>query len=331
MSDSTQTIAQAPQGKDDTLPEVYDDAPIALSAEHKADQQTPAPQLPAQNKAELAKLERALVPGKDLNTYLKVINQFPALTPEQERELAKRWYYEKDVDAARQLVLSSLRYVVPIARSYAGYGLPLADLIQEGNIGLMKAVQRFNPEQNVRLMTFAVHWIRAEINEYIIRNWRIVKTATTKAQRKLFFKLRGTKKALEWFGDKEAERVAEELGVTKEDVLEMDSRLYGQDISVDVSSDDDENERPQLVLASHEPDPETQLAEEEEQRINTERMREALKTLDDRSRDILEQRWLSEKKTGLKELSEKYGVSMERIRQIEKAAIKKLQKAMTAA
>ncbi|HID00767.1 MAG TPA: RNA polymerase sigma factor RpoH, partial [Piscirickettsiaceae bacterium] len=226
------------------------------------------------------------------------------------------------------LVLSSLRYVVPIARSYAGYGLPLSDLIQEGNIGLMKAVQRFNPEQNVRLMTFAVHWIRAEINEYIIRNWRIVKTATTKAQRKLFFKLRGAKKALAWFGDKEAERVAEELGVSKEDVLEMDSRLYGQDVSIDPTPEDEENERPTLVLASHEPDPETQLAEEQDKTLKMEKMRQALETLDARSRDILQQRWLSEEKTGLKALSEKYGVSMERIRQIEKAAMKKLHKAM---
>ena len=272
-----------------------------------------------------------LIPGKDLQHYLQVINQFPVLTPEEERELAKRWYYDKDPEAARKLVLASLRYVVPIARSYAGYGLPLADLIQEGNIGLMKAVKRFNPEQNVRLMTFAVHWIRAEINEYIIKNWRIVKTATTKAQRKLFFKLRGAKKALEWFGEKEAERVAEELGVTKEDVLEMDSRLYGQDVSIDPTPEDEENDRPALVLASSEPDPETQLAEEQENTLRLEKMRSALATLDERSRDILQQRWLSEKKTGLKELAEKYGVSMERIRQIEKQAIRKLQQQMNAA
>ena len=288
------------------------------------------PPAPADRKA-LAALERALVPGKDLNTYLQVINQFPVLSPEEEQELARRWYYDRDVEAARQLVLSSLRYVVPIARSYAGYGLPLADLIQEGNIGLMKAVKRFNPEQNVRLMTFAVHWIRAEINEYIIKNWRIVKTATTKAQRKLFFKLRGAKKALEWFGDKEAERVAEELGVTKEDVLEMDSRLYGQDVSIDPTPEDEENDRPGLVLASSEPDPETQLAEHQDKTLKLEKLHEALDTLDERSRDILQQRWLSEEKTGLKELSEKYGVSMERIRQIEKAAIKKLNKAMVEA
>ncbi len=285
-------------------------------------------QLPARKRTELARLQRALVPGRDLNGYLQVINQFPVLSPEEERELARRWYYDKDVEAARKLVLSSLRYVVPIARSYAGYGLPLSDLIQEGNIGLMKAVQRFNPEQNVRLMTFAVHWIRAEINEYIIKNWRIVKTATTKAQRKLFFKLRGAKKALEWFGEKEAERVAEELGVNKEDVLEMDSRLYGQDVSIDPTPEDEENDRPGLVLASSEPDPETQLAEAQDRTLKLEKMQRALETLDDRSRDILQQRWLSEQKTGLKALSEKYGVSMERIRQIEKAAMKKLHKAM---
>lgn len=279
-------------------------------------------------KNDLLLLEKALVPGKGLNTYLQVVNQFPVLSAEEERELAKRWYYDHDPEAAKQLVLSSLRYVIPIARSYAGYGLPLSDLIQEGNIGLMKAVKRFNPEQNVRLMTFAVHWIRAEINEYIIKNWRIVKTATTKAQRKLFFKLRGAKKALEWFGDKEAERVAEELGVTKEDVLEMDSRLYGQDVSIDPTPEDEENDRPGLVLASHEPDPETQLAESQDSKMKLEKMYEALKQLDERSRDILQQRWLTDDKVGLKELAEKYGVSMERIRQIEKAAMKKLHKAM---
>ena len=306
------------------MPEQQSSAPTPAPEKNE----TPRSTLPAPKKTELARLEKGLMPGKDLHTYLQVINQFPILSPEEERKLAKRWYYDKDTEAAKKLVLSSLRYVVPIARSYAGYGLPLSDLIQEGNIGLMKAVQRFNPEQNVRLMTFAVHWIRAEINEYIIRNWRIVKTATTKAQRKLFFKLRGAKKALAWFGDKEAERVAEELGVSKEDVLEMDSRLYGQDVSIDPTPEDEENERPTLVLASHEPDPETQLAEEQDKTLKMEKMRQALETLDARSRDILQQRWLSEEKTGLKALSEKYGVSMERIRQIEKAAMKKLHKAM---
>ncbi len=291
-------------------------------------EQTDTLPAPAQKTQLPAPLEKALVPGKDLNTYLQVINQFPVLTPEEEQALAKRWYYDHDPEAAKQLILSSLRYVVPIARSYAGYGLPLSDLIQEGNIGLMKAVKRFNPEQNVRLMTFAVHWIRAEINEYIIKNWRIVKTATTKAQRKLFFKLRGAKKALEWFGDKEAERVAQELGVTKEDVLEMDSRLYGQDVSIDPTPEDEDNDRPGLVLASHEPDPETQLANDQDSKLKLEKMHAALKQLDERSRDILQQRWLTDDKVGLKELAEKYGVSMERIRQIEKAAMKKLHKAI---
>ncbi len=238
-------------------------------------------------------------------------------------------YYQQDLEAARQLILSSLRYVVPIARSYKGYGLPLGDIIQEGNIGLMKAVKRFNPAENVRLMTFAVHWVRAEINEYVIRNWRIVKTATTKAQRKLFFKLRSTKKSLEWFGDKDADAVAEELGVTRKDVLEMETRLYGQDMSVDLPSDDDESPAKNYpVLVSQELDPETQLVNESQADYELNQMKQALLSLDERSRDILQQRWLSESKTGLKELSEKYGVSMERIRQIEQQAMKKLRSNM---
>ena len=192
-----------------------------------------------------------LVPGQNLESYLHTVQQVQKLDSQQERELAEKLYYHEDVEAARQLILSSLRYVVPVARSYSGYGLPLGDIIQEGNIGLMKAVKRFNPEENVRLMTFAVHWIRAEINEYVIKNWRIVKTATTKAQRKLFFKLRSTKKALEWFGDKDADKVAAELGVTRKDVLEMETRLYGKDISVDMNADDDNENTTFPVLINH--------------------------------------------------------------------------------
>lgn len=266
-----------------------------------------------------------LTPGQNLESYLRTVQTIPQLSAEEERTLAEQLYYQQDLEAARQLILSSLRYVVPIARSYKGYGLPLGDIIQEGNIGLMKAVKRFNPAENVRLMTFAVHWVRAEINEYVIRNWRIVKTATTKAQRKLFFKLRSTKKSLEWFGDKDADAVAEELGVTRKDVLEMETRLYGQDMSVDLPSDDDESPAKNYpVLVSPELDPETQLVNESQADYELNQMKQALLSLDERSRDILQQRWLSESKTGLKELSEKYGVSMERIRQIEQQAMKKL-------
>lgn len=266
-----------------------------------------------------------LTPGQNLESYLRTVRTLPQLSAEEERGLAEKLYYHQDLEAARQLILSSLRYVVPVARSYKGYGLPLSDLIQEGNIGLMKAVKRFNPEEGVRLMTFAVHWIRAEINEFVIKNWRIVKTATTKAQRKLFFKLRGAKTALEWFSDKDADRVAEDLGVTRADVIEMDSRLYGKDIQVDMSQDEEESQGYNApVLISHEPDPETHLLQETEQVHQTQKMQQALAKLDERSLDIIQSRWLGENKTGLKELSEKYGISMERVRQIEQQAMKKM-------
>lgn len=271
-----------------------------------------------------------LSPGQNLETYLRTIQGIHQLNADEEKELAERLYYKKDLEAARQLILSSLRYVVPIARSYKGYGLPLGDIIQEGNVGLMKAVKRFNPEENVRLMTFAVHWIRAEINEFVIRNWRIVKTATTKAQRKLFFKLRSTKKSLEWFGDKDASKVADELGVTTKDVLEMESRLYGKDISVDMPEDDDNQNTTFPILVSQEADPAFQLEQQNYAQYQMERMNNALATLDERSRDILQKRWLSDDKIGLKELSEEYGISMERIRQIEKQAMNKLKVQMLA-
>lgn len=274
----------------------------------------------------------SLAPGQNLESYLRTVQTLPQLDAAQERSLAQKFYVQKDLDAARQLVLSSMRYVVPIARSYSGYGLPLADLIQEGNIGLMKAVKRFNPDEKVRLMTFAVHWIRAEINEYVIRNWRIVKTATTKAQRKLFFKLRSAKKALEWFGDKEADEVAKDLGVTRKDVLEMETRMYGQDLPVDLTPDEEEsNHKTYPVLVSREPDPETALVNNSQAEYDQRLMSKALSQLDERSRDIIQLRWLTEDKAGLKELSEKYGVSMERIRQIEQQALKKLKMQMIAA
>lgn len=271
-----------------------------------------------------------LVPGQNLESYLHAVQQLQKLDAVEERALAEKLYYQNDMDAARQLILSSLRYVVPVARSYNGYGLPLGDIIQEGNIGLMKAVKRFNPEENVRLMTFAVHWIRAEINEYVIKNWRIVKTATTKAQRKLFFKLRSTKKALEWFGDKDADRVAAELGVSRKDVLEMETRLYGKDISVDMNADDENENVTFPVLVSQEADPETIALQENQASYELNRMQNALATLDDRSRDILQKRWLGENKVGLKELSAEYGVSMERIRQIENQALGKMKNMLIA-
>jgi len=274
-------------------------------------------------------LAHELTPGQNLETYLRTVQTIQKLTAEEEHALAEKLYYEQDVTAARQLILSSLRYVVPVARSYNGYGLPLGDIIQEGNIGLMKAVKRFNPEENVRLMTFAVHWIRAEINEYVIKNWRIVKTATTKAQRKLFFKLRSSKESLEWFSDKDADKVAESLGVTRKDVLEMETRLYGKDLSVDPSMDEDDNTT-FPILISHDADPETALAKQSHAEYEHKRMQTAMATLDSRSRDILQKRWLTEDKVGLKELSEEYGVSMERIRQVEKQAINKLKNLLIA-
>lgn len=274
-------------------------------------------------------LARELTPGANLETYLRTVQSIQKLDAEEERALAENLYYKKDVTAARQLILSSLRYVVHVARSYNGYGLPLSDIIQEGNIGLMKAVKRFNPEEKVRLMTFAVHWIRAEINEYVIKNWRIVKTATTKAQRKLFFKLRSSKKTLEWFSDKDADQVAETLGVSRKDVLEMETRLYGRDIPVDPLTDDDENTT-FPILISHNADPETALAKQSHAEYEQNRMQAALATLDSRSRDILQKRWLTEDKVGLKELSAEYGVSMERIRQVEKQAMNKLKNLLIA-
>ncbi|AEG32305.1 RNA polymerase sigma factor RpoH [Thiomicrospira cyclica] len=271
-----------------------------------------------------------LTPGQNLESYIKTVKSLPVLSAEEEKSLAEKLYYHKDLEAARQLILASLRFVVPIARSYQGYGLPMNDLIQEGNIGLMKAVKRFNPEENVRLMTFAVHWIKAEINEFVIKNWRIVKTATTKAQRKLFFKLRGAKNSLTWFTDKEADEVAEQLGVTRADVLEMDSRLYGKDMQVDMSQDDEETEgyfAP--VLVSQMATPEESLLQESEENYQQRAMQQALAVLDERSRDIIQTRWLDDSKLGLKELAERYQVSMERIRQIEVQAMKKMKLAIT--
>ena len=269
-----------------------------------------------------------LAPGANLEAYVQNVSSIPILTVEEERTLADRLYYQEDLDAARQLVLSHLRFVVHIARSYSGYGLAQADLIQEGNVGLMKAVKRFNPEVGVRLVSFAVHWIRAEIHEFILRNWRIVKVATTKAQRKLFFNLRGAKKKLAWLNQDEAEAVASDLGVAVREVQEMESRLYGRDLGFDGADDDDDDGAyaPVHFLEDKRYDPATQAENTDWSDSTTEQLQQGLAQLDERSRDILYQRWLAEEKATLHELAAKYQVSAERIRQLEKNAMNKLKK-----
>ncbi|MGX4727029.1 RNA polymerase sigma factor RpoH [Pseudomonas corrugata] len=269
----------------------------------------------------------ALVPGANLEAYVHTVNSIPLLTPEQERELAESLYYEQDLEAARQMVLAHLRFVVHIARSYSGYGLAQADLIQEGNVGLMKAVKRFNPEMGVRLVSFAVHWIKAEIHEFILRNWRIVKVATTKAQRKLFFNLRSQKKRLAWLNNEEVHRVAESLGVEPREVREMESRLTGQDMAFDPAAEADDDsafQSPANYLEDHRYDPARQLEDADWSDNSNTNLHEALEVLDERSRDILYQRWLAEEKATLHDLAQKYNVSAERIRQLEKSAMNKL-------
>ncbi|MGY4491185.1 MULTISPECIES: RNA polymerase sigma factor RpoH [Pseudomonas] len=275
----------------------------------------------------------ALVPGQNLEAYVHTVNSIPLLTPEQERELAESLYYEQDLGAARQMVLAHLRFVVHIARSYSGYGLAQADLIQEGNVGLMKAVKRFNPEMGVRLVSFAVHWIKAEIHEFILRNWRIVKVATTKAQRKLFFNLRSQKKRLAWLNNEEVHRVAESLGVEPREVREMESRLTGHDMAFDPAAEADDDsafQSPANYLEDHRYDPARQLEDADWSDNSNSNLHEALEVLDDRSRDILYQRWLAEEKATLHELAEKYNVSAERIRQLEKSAMNKLKVSIAA-
>ena len=275
----------------------------------------------------------ALVPGANLEAYVNTVNSSPLLTPEQERELAESLYYEQDLGAARQMVLAHLRFVVHIARSYSGYGLAQADLIQEGNVGLMKAVKRFNPEMGVRLVSFAVHWIKAEIHEFILRNWRIVKVATTKAQRKLFFNLRSQKKRLAWLNNDEVHRVAESLGVEPREVREMESRLTGHDMAFDPAAEADDDsafQSPANYLEDHRYDPARQLEDADWTDNSTSNLHEALEVLDDRSRDILYQRWLAEDKATLHDLAQKYNVSAERIRQLEKSAMNKLKLSIAA-
>ena len=275
----------------------------------------------------------ALVPGANLEAYVNTVNSIPLLTPEQERELAESLYYEQDLGAARQMVLAHLRFVVHIARSYSGYGLAQADLIQEGNVGLMKAVKRFNPEMGVRLVSFAVHWIKAEIHEFILRNWRIVKVATTKAQRKLFFNLRSQKKRLAWLNNEEVHRVAESLGVEPREVREMESRLTGHDMAFDPAAEADDDsafQSPANYLEDHRYDPARQLEDADWSDNSNHNLHEALEVLDDRSRDILYQRWLAEDKATLHDLAQKYNVSAERIRQLEKSAMNKLKLSIAA-
>jgi RNA polymerase sigma-32 factor len=271
-------------------------------------------------------------PQGSLDAYLATIGQIPVLDADEERALAERLNADNDLDAARALVLSHLRFVVHVARGYSGYGLPLGDLIQEGNIGLMKAVRRFDPAQNVRLISFAVHWIRAEIHEFILRNWRIVKVATTKAQRKLFFNLRKAKKRLGWLNHAEVEAVASDLGVTPENVLEMEARLSAHDAPFDPlgSDDDDAPPAPVAYLADQRADPAMQLEALDSADHGKRQLTAALATLDPRSRDIVERRWLVEPKATLKDLAEVHGVSLERIRQLEKNALTRLRGAIAA-
>lgn len=266
-----------------------------------------------------------------LDAYIASVGQIPLLSAEEEKALAERLHHQGDVGAAQQLVLSNLRFVVHIARGYMGYGLPLADLIQEGNIGLMKAVKRFDPGVGVRLISFAVHWVKSEIHEYVLKNWRIVKIATTKAQRKLFFNLRSSKQRLGWMNQAEVERIAAELNVKPEEVLQMESRLGGQDVSFNATPTDGEDSYvPEDYLVSQN-DSFAAIEEAEWQEEREAKMNEGMLMLNQRERDILSRRWLAEgEKAGLQELADEYGVSAERIRQIEAAAMKKLRKTIEA-
>jgi len=266
-------------------------------------------------------------PVGSLEAYIERVSRIPVLTREEELALARQLQTGGDLDAARQLVLSHLRFVAHIARGYGGYGLPMGDLIQEGNIGLMKAVKRFNPDVGVRLVSFAVHWIRAEIHEYVLRNWRLVKIATTKAQRKLFFNLRRFKKNLGWLSDTETRAIAADLGVTAAEVTDMEQRLSSRDLSFDPAPDADEEDNsysPSAYLPHPEADPSVAVEREQWDEDTSDRLARALDTLDERSQNILRSRWMTEDKATLHELADRYGVSAERIRQIEANAIKKL-------
>ena len=272
----------------------------------------------------------SLAPGQDLDSYLQTISSFPILEAEEEKALAERFFYDGDIEAARSLVVAHLRFVVHLARSYRGYGMNESDLIQEGNVGLMKAVKRFDPNVGVRLISFAVHWIKAEIHEYILKNFRIVKVATTKAQRKLFFNLRSAKKNLNWLTNGETQAIAKDLGVSVAEVTRMESRLTASDAAYDgYESDDDYSViSPSQYLSSDTEDPADFVQRIDEETDNKYKLAEALTRLDDRSREILRKRWLSDDKVTLHELASFYGVSAERVRQIEKNAMAKIRKTM---
>ena len=271
-------------------------------------------------------------PLGSLDAYINTVNAVPVLSREEEQELARQFRDQDDLDAARRLVMSQLRFVVHIARGYMGYGLPLNDLVQEGNIGLMKAVKRFDPDVGVRLVSFAVHWIRAEIHEYVLRNWRLVKIATTKAQRKLFFNLRKSKNFLGWLSQDETEAIANDLGVSATEVTEMEKRLSGHDMAFDPSPSDDEEKAyaPAHYLPSNTPDPAELVESVDWEGQASDQLHSALQNLDDRSREILQARWLAEKKTTLQDLANRYDVSAERIRQIEQRAISSLRTELVA-
>jgi RNA polymerase sigma-32 factor len=271
-----------------------------------------------------------LAPGANLNAYVQAVSAFSVLTVEEEQHLARDLQQNGNLDAARQLVMAHLRFVVHIARSYNGYGLPLGDLIQEGNVGLMKAVKRFDPDKGVRLVSFAVHWIKAEIHEFILRNWRIVKIATTKAQRKLFFNLRGAKKRLGWLSNNEAEAVAQDLGVDVKQVREMEGRLSSYDAGFDAGEDDEDDSyvAPSHYLEDNRYDPAVRLEASNWEETNVVSLESAMEKLDERSRAILQRRWLNDDKATLHDLAAEYGVSAERIRQLEKNAMNKVKTMM---
>mgnify|MGYP001953870347 CR=1 FL=1 len=269
-----------------------------------------------------------------IEAYMQSAYSIPVLSAEREHELATRLYSQDDLQAAQELIMSHLRFVIHIAKSYSGYGLPQADLIQEGNVGLMKAVKRFNPEVGVRLVSFAVHWIKAEIHEYVLKNWRIVKVATTKAQRKLFFNLRKNKKRLGWFSQDEIDTVAETLGVSAKDVVEMESRMSNQDQAFELSSDEDDsasasgNFSPAQYLEDKSSDLSVMVEEQDYEAHANKRLANALVALDERSQDIVKTRWLDDDKATLQELAAKYSISAERVRQLEKNALTKLKSAL---
>ena len=293
----------------------------------------PKNELKSENSAGTALQEmESLTPGGDLQAYINSVHSIGILTSEEEKKLAEDLYYRNDLDAARKLVLAHLRFVIYIAKTYSGYGLPEADLIQEGNVGLMKAIRKFNPEMGVRLVSFAVHWVKAEIHEYVLKNWKIVKIATTKAQRKLFFNLRSKKKGLGWLTEEEVKAMAEDLGVKPSEVREMEKRLSGIDMPFDPLSDSDDDEAsfaPSQYLEDSDADPAMIFEKDNFSENNSSQLYEAINQLDDRSRDILQDRWLADEKLTLHELAEKYHISAERVRQIEKNAMKKIKQSFS--